>query len=304
MERTLEFLVIGAQKSGTTALFHHLAAHPGLYLPAGKELPYFSRADIDADGLRSFINDYYGGAASSRLRGKVSPQYMAHPQAATRIAQWLPEVRLIAILRHPVERALSHYRMLRLRGRIASSAATALEGLLDPATAAASRLLPSGADSEARCLLAWGEYGRILGRYLEHFPRERLLVVFQDELEQAPERLLARMWDFLQVQHFLPPTVGQRFHVGAERQRWPWLDRVARSPATRALGTRLISPARRKAFGFRLQQMNIAAAQGAEITLPEELRARLIDYFREDVATLESKLDLRVPWHEFRHAPE
>lgn len=303
MDRTLDFLVIGAQKSGTTALFHYLAAHPELFLPPGKELPFFSRNGAGAAELRGFLQDYYHAAPPGRLWGKVSPQYMSNPYAVTRIADCLPQARLIAILRHPVDRALSHYRMLKLRGRMNLSATQALEAALDPAALARARTLPSGAESEPDCLLAWGEYGRILGAFLEHFPRSQLQVLFQDELEQEPLQTLARLWDFLGVRRdFAPSNLGQRFHVGADRQRWPWLARASRHPMTRALTARIMSPSTRKALGFRLQQMNVQDAPSIPIALPAELRSRLIEHFRSDVQRLQHELDEVAPWTDF-HEP-
>ena len=102
-------LIIGAQRSGTTSMFNCLARHPDVRRPLGKEVHYF---DLHyARGLK-----WYRGCFPYRgqLRGRVmtldaSPYHLAHPLAPKRAAKLLPEVKVIAILRNPIDRALSHH---------------------------------------------------------------------------------------------------------------------------------------------------------------------------------------------------
>ena len=102
-------LIIGAQRSGTTSLFNYLAQHPHVREPLGKEIHYF---DLHyARGIRWYRGRF---PFSPRLRPPVitmdaSPYYLAHPLAAERAARLLPQVKLIAMLRNPIERAFSHY---------------------------------------------------------------------------------------------------------------------------------------------------------------------------------------------------
>src|SRR6266540_3594706 len=102
-------LIIGAQRSGTTSLFNYLTQHPDVLPPLGKEIHYF-----DFHYARGV--DYYRGRFpySHRLRNgaltlDATPYYLMHPLVPQRAARLLPDVKLIAVLRNPISRALSHY---------------------------------------------------------------------------------------------------------------------------------------------------------------------------------------------------
>lgn len=119
---TLHFLVIGAQKAGTTTLHTILRMHGQLWLPPDKEVPFFSDTGAWPD-FQSFLADAYRGAPANRLWGAVSPQYMrggkgiSTRDVASRVATAVPDVKLIAVLRDPIERAMSEWRMASRRGQ-------------------------------------------------------------------------------------------------------------------------------------------------------------------------------------------
>src|SRR5581483_11050016 len=110
-ETKLDFLIIGAMKAGTTSLHRYLAGHPGLYLLPEKEVPYFCNEEYRARGWDWYAREFFSQAPPDKLRGKSTPQYMAREGMATRIHAEMPRVRLIALLRNPVERAYSQYKM-------------------------------------------------------------------------------------------------------------------------------------------------------------------------------------------------
>src|SRR5712691_8988709 len=106
----LDFVVIGAQKGGTTTLFEHLRGHPELCLPADKEAPFFNRPELYSHGVEHLFSTYFPQPLpTDRLLGTVTPQYMCIAGCAQRLAVAFPECRLVVILRDPVERAYSHY---------------------------------------------------------------------------------------------------------------------------------------------------------------------------------------------------
>ena len=100
------FLAIGVQKGGTTTLQRLLEQHPGVYLPSAKELHYFSLHYGQGEG---WYRQYFAGAALSQRCGEITPYYLFHPSAPQRILALLPQVKLVVMLRDPVERALSQY---------------------------------------------------------------------------------------------------------------------------------------------------------------------------------------------------
>ncbi len=238
---TLDFIVIGAQKAGTTSLYHYLRPHPEICLPAAKEAPYFSHDPaVQASGWPTYIRklgrEGFGERADPARRwGTVTPQYMAGGvfqavgEQATRgydertvpmrIRERLPDVRLVGILRDPVERAISHHRMRVRVGEERRSFDTAIEQLLRPDALERARRTPR----EKTGYIAWGEYARILGGYLEVFPREQLLVVFTADLERDPARVLRAIHEFIGVSpDFEAENLGQRFHVGTGGASFSW----------------------------------------------------------------------------------
>ena len=106
--RDPDFIVVGAQKAGSTSLFAYLAAHPDVDQPLVKEINYF---DLWPDRGHAWYRRHFPVRNDPRrLTGEASPMYMVHPYAMQRIARDLPRVKIVVILREPVARLLSHYR--------------------------------------------------------------------------------------------------------------------------------------------------------------------------------------------------
>jgi len=113
-----DFIIVGAMKSGTTSLFHYLAAHPQVVAPQHKEIHFF---DNQYEKGENWYRRHFPLRVTMRLKenaitGESSPYYMLHPLAAKRIREVVPEIRLIFLLRDPVERAISHYFFMRRFG--------------------------------------------------------------------------------------------------------------------------------------------------------------------------------------------
>jgi hypothetical protein len=218
--RTLPgFLVIGAQKSGTTSLFQYLARHPGIALATPKEVHYFDFNHHRGVGwYRSHFPLARSLAAERRAAiGEVTPGYLFDPDVPARVYAHDPGLKLIALLRDPVDRALSHYHHERGRGREWRTFEQAVED--ERRLDALVRRRPEDA-SLARvgvrrfpAYLARGLYAEQLERWLELFPREQLLVVLSDELARDPRAALARIAAFLDVpEHELPEY--RRYRTG------------------------------------------------------------------------------------------
>jgi hypothetical protein len=192
------FLILGAQKAGTTALYAYLREHPGITGPSWKEVSYFDRHY--ARGER-----WYRGnmprAAGSRLVGEASPSYLLHPLAPARAAALLPGARLIAILRDPVERAYSHYQHEVALGREPLSFEDALAAEDERLRGEVERMRADASYfSEAwwsHTYRARGLYAEQLERWYDVFPREQLLVLFSEELGGETATTYRRVLDFL-----------------------------------------------------------------------------------------------------------
>jgi hypothetical protein len=194
-------LVIGAQRSGSTSLFNYLVRHPDVLPPFGKEIHYF---DLHyTKGLRWYRGRF---PYEYRLRGgaltlDASPYYLMHPQAPARAARLLADAKLIALLRNPVDRAFSHYQHEVRDGRETLSFAEAIEQEPERLAGEEERL---GADPEYYSFnhhrfsyLRRGHYVEQLRRWVEHFPRARLLVLQSERLFRDPAAALDAVQEFL-----------------------------------------------------------------------------------------------------------
>ncbi len=194
-------LIIGAQKGGTTSLFNYLVQHPDVLPPLGKEIHYF---DLHYDrGLRWYRGrfPYRHRLRRGALTLDASPYYLAHPQAPRRAALLLPAVKLIALLRNPVDRALSHYQHEVRGGRETLSFAEAIER--EPGRLAGEEeRLRSDPDYYSYhhhrfSYTRRGLYGGQLRQWAEHFPRAQLLVLQSEWLFRDPAGATASVQRFL-----------------------------------------------------------------------------------------------------------
>jgi hypothetical protein len=318
---SLDFIVIGAQKAGTTALFEYLRRHPEVCLPLDKEAPYFSHDSVMKRGWSEYLQRTFPDSDNRCRWGTVTTHYMAGgvlqaggsaaPTEAydeftvpRRIHDACPDVHLIAILRDPVERALSHYRMAFMRGMEQRSFDDAIADLLHPEALLRSRAEPG----ETASYVTWGEYGRILSAYFEVFPREQLMVAFSDELSGNPAELLKRVYRFIGVDaELLPDNLGARYREGTHSRRLAWLNpdaarrAISRRSGARSLWRKLPAGARRR-FDRRFSQIAYRAdlwnqMQREDAPDPSaETLVRLAAHFAGDAAVLANLLQAGVPW--------
>lgn len=113
-EPRIDFLIIGAQKAGTTALFRYLVQNPAIFMPPEKELHFF-RSHLRDDYAK--LHESFDGAIGRKICGEASPVYLFMPEVLKHIAAYRADIRLVASLRHPVLRAYSAWSMERRRGR-------------------------------------------------------------------------------------------------------------------------------------------------------------------------------------------
>ncbi|MHB8241789.1 MAG: sulfotransferase family protein [Solirubrobacteraceae bacterium] len=327
MKEELDFIVIGAQKAGTTSLFEYLRRHPEIGLPASKEAPYFSHDAVYELGWRDFMSKA-AFVDETRKWGTVTPHYMVggvyEPAAANgvngdrydertiplRIREQLPNVRIVAILRDPVERARSHYNMAVMNGFEQRSFDDAIGELLDPQMLARARETPE----ETTGYVTWGEYGRILAGYRDVFPADQILVVFTDELENAPELLLRRVHEFIGVaSDFLPDNIGTRYRAGGTERRISWMSPyrstspqglqrfLTRNSTARALWHRLPTAGRLRLkrgfehFGYRVDLWNRRGSKQENGSSPA-IVDRLDDHFASETEQLTTLFGVVPPW--------
>jgi hypothetical protein len=264
------FLVIGAQKAGTTSLFRYLGEHPDVFVPAVKEPHFFDGHVAWRRGL-AWYESLFDGAGDALAVGEASTSYTMHPAVAgvpERVAGVLPEARLVYVVRHPVERMRSSWVHAVSRGVERRPVGEAL--LAD------------------RRYLDMSRYAHQLEQYLAWFPPSQLLVVTAEDLRDRRAETLRRVLEFLGVQAGRePPNLGTEFH--------PSRDKVAPRPLLRrlGLGPAVAGPAAARLPGplrAGVRRVALRPLAPGEGLLDDEVRARLTDLVRDDVERLRAHL--------------
>jgi hypothetical protein len=304
----MDFLIIGAAKSASSSLWALIREHPDIWVPMPKELPFFNGPDA-ADGWDEFARRNLRGAPVGAKVGKATPMYMAgapidlveredlEHEIPERIARLFPEIRLIAILRDPIERAMSQYTMNRNVGAETRDPDTAFDELLRPDAIAAARRDPQG----LRGYVVLGEYGRILRGYVDVFGAGQLLTLSTAELAEDPRAVLSAVWRHLGVEEYEPADLNKRYMVSAELGRRHRLIglfdgrrrsvRMARK-AFRSLPPSVGDPIRRMVWTPLLRSVaSRGAAKEQTSTAPRhelgpELKRRLVEHYEPDSAEL------------------
>ena len=285
--------MIGAQKAATTTLWQGIDSHPEIATPSDKERGFFNSDGRYARGLEAFLAAAFPGPGPGQLLGTVTPDYMpaGDDQLDTiveRMHATVPQVRLVAILRDPVERAVSHYRTGLRTGN--ATLPTFDAHYAEVCRQRGVRFPP---------LVRRGEYGRILSRYLDRFPADQLLVLWTDDLEHAPDAVFARVFAFLGVDAAHTPA-RERLNVGGTRRR-------VSAQALAELEAHfdqelwpLVSPERREDLrrGTRwwLEHLWNTVPDDEATEVGPALRRMLVEHFTEDGRRLRERLGVEPPW--------
>ena len=293
------FFIIGAQKAGTTSLYHYLSQHPQVYMSPTKE-PFFFDHEIDARGevvRRKFpghrqpprfrnIEEYralFQGVQDERAIGEATPLYIYVPEVPWRLQKYAPDARAVALLRNPADRAYSAF---------LHAVRIGVEPLTDFAQALRAE--------EGRIRNGWhyifhyrnrGLYHAQLSRYFEAFGPERVGVWLYEELREDPSGVARSVFRFLGVDDaFVPDTSSKHNPAGV-----PY-GRVARS-AMKATDT-MVGTLRRvlpPTSGVIPVVLGIRrAVHGRVFTQPPpidpEIRKKLLKGYEEDIRKLERLL--------------
>jgi hypothetical protein len=208
MDNKPDFLIIGAQRCGTTSLFYYLSQHPDLSMPETKEIHYF---DTQYENGTEWYSDFFKKAPreKEKLTGEASPYYIFHPLCPERIACHLPDVKLIALLRNPIDRAYSHFihqRKLNTEPIGSFEEAIAIEEIR---IAGEDEKLILGIKNisvphRRYSYVNRGFYFNQISRWLRYFPMNQMLFVKSEDLFQNPVPALKEIHDFLNIRGILP----------------------------------------------------------------------------------------------------
>jgi hypothetical protein len=229
------FLVIGAEKAGTSSLQHYLGQHPQIYMSPLKEPRFFAlegETPQFVDPLQNWLKTsgiftweqylalFAGATAAHRAVGEITPMYLQWAEkAAARIYHYLPQVRLVAILRHPVDRAYSAY-LQHVRDGYETAASFEAALALEPRR------------SPLYYSPGWqyhtsGLYYSQLKSYYSRFPREHIRLYLYDDWVQQPATILRDLFAFLGVAADFVPDMTRRHNLGGLPRHRRWHDLLA-----------------------------------------------------------------------------
>lgn len=219
-----DFLILGAQKCGTSSMASALRLHPDIYVPKFKEANHFGFVDdheVGGSGYQSFFSEWAG----QPVVGEGTPKYLSRPQSAEQICRFLPEVKAIVQLRNPIDRAYSAYWHGERVGKLKGGFGKAVESEL-----AHGRPDPRAFEDVVRR----GQYADQLERYFDlGFDRDRMLILRFDEVLGDTTGALRTVQEFLGVEVLLTQFPHQN------EARGTYLPRFLRKPVARRRRTRL-----------------------------------------------------------------
>lgn len=198
------FLIIGAQRCGTTSLFNYLIRHPLIAEPLIKEIHYF---DINYHKGLKWYRAYFprNKGKINVITGESSPYYLFHPLVPERVHVTLPDVKLIVLLRNPVDRAYSHYFHEIKRGRENLSFVEAIEREKKRLEGEKDRMLKDGTyysyNHHRYSYISRGIYVEQLGRWMNYFRREQFLLLRSEEFYEDPLVIVNRVFEFMGLEY-------------------------------------------------------------------------------------------------------
>ncbi len=292
-----DFLIIGAAKAGTTALFDIIDGHPDVYLPEIKEPHHFAFRDerpnlVAPDGRYVGLNhraiydpgeylELFRDRLATQIAGEASVSTLNYSRSAVAIKDARPEMKIVAILRNPADRAYSAYNHAKRWG---IEMETDFERALDLEQ---SRI-------EANCPLlmryiAGGRYARFLAPFLDTFPREQIHLILYDDFRSDPDQTIRALLTFLEVDPTVELDLGKRSNAGVVPTAGNRLHSLINSDS-------LLHRLNRRVIPWRLRRKVVRTIKPRLFVRPEALhnatRWRIIRETEDDIRELHAMTGL------------
>jgi hypothetical protein len=264
------FLIIGAAKAGTTSLYQYLRGHPEAFMPAKKELSFFCEEFKWSNGLEWYEGQFEGGEFAIAL-GEASPRYSVYPVyqgVPARIAAAIPKVRLIYLVRDPIKRMQSQYLDNVIHGLESKPVEDAL--------------------STNPFYLTSSRYALQIQQYLDHFPRDQILVVRSEEMRSERERVLSLIFTFLGIDPGWRSPVFEEEFLKVSARRMPL--RLFRRAWYSSIPPR-VGPLLPRRLKDALRKVASTAVDIPSADISTSFRDHLVALLRDDVKQLYDFLD-------------
>ena len=294
MTKQINFIIIGAQKAGSTYLYNILNSSNDIFMPQEKELPFFLEKDLDEKKYNQFIDDYFHKSKKYQIIGTSTPQYMMYPESFKDIKTRLPNIKIIAILREPIKRLISHYDMACRFGKETRSINLVIKNQLE--NLEYFRKSPFD-DSTGKYIVA-GEYGRIFLELLKHFEKKKILVLLFKDLINEPKKEIEKITNFLDFE-----TKINRFNkfknMRGGKKKFIEIDLYKIVSSLNRIGIKKIMPnfiiKKIRIFLSFIDNINVDIKSKTSISeIKPELLEKLKDHYKKDLNLLKNTLDIEI----------
>lgn len=298
--QALDFLVIGAAKAGTTPLYEFIKNHPEISIPPSKEISFFSNDSVYKKGFSWYIKQIKKSRKQNSLLGTITPQYMlgqldTPPETvARRIKKHCPNVKLIAVLRNPIDRSYSQYKMAYRRGYEKKSFEKSMRDLVENRN----KIKTISPTNQA---ILGSEYGRALEEYYKLFGSKKIHIIFTEDLKDNPGKELEKLFSFLKINtNFEPDGINKTVHQGGFKPKVKFLTPsfLYSIPGVKYAWNNLIPYPIKKRVDFAINSWNVKPDK-TSLDETADLYKFLVDYFRKDVNKLQKLTGLKVSWPGF-----
>lgn len=292
------FLIIGAAKAGTTSLYNYLKNHPQVYMSPVKEPRFFGlvgqKANFQGIGddkvnkqLITDLGEYqqlFESVSNQKAIGEASTWYLYCEKAPMQINQYIPNARLIAVLRNPVDRAYSNY--LHQRHRSSEETLEFGDALQQESERISQNWRPFWHYKNM------GFYGNQLERYFKIFPAHQIKVYLQEDLLINPLATIKDVFNFLEIDDTFTPDINQKFNK-AYRPKNSLLQKFIMRPNLMKSALKAILPntiAKKIGTQVRTLNRNVNSAP-IQSKLSPELRQQLAAEYRQDILKLQDLIN-------------
>ncbi|NEP44043.1 MAG: tetratricopeptide repeat protein, partial [Okeania sp. SIO2H7] len=195
------FIIIGTVKGGTTSLYNYICQHPQVLPATEKEVRFFNKQfERGKDWYFAHFPSIPEG--EQFLTGEASPTYIYEDEVAARMAASIPDIKLIAMLRNPADRAISHYYMLKKLGQENRSLERAIAGEMEVLSKVTNRSLEELSFRDKMGYLKCSLYVYFLQEWAKLFPKNQLLILKSEDLYRQPEQTMKQVFDFLGLSNY------------------------------------------------------------------------------------------------------
>ncbi len=288
------FICVGAQKSGTTTLHDILNQHPEICLPTAKETKFFQRDDRFNKGL-GYYKEHFTVNSNHKIIGEIDPEYMYFSYVPKRIHDTLgPEVKLIFLLRNPIDRAYSHFLMSKRRGYEDYTFSEAILMESDRLSADDSQT----DFSVSKCLnfsyIDRGYYSRQIKEYIKYFKKENMcFVLFEDDLITNRSKTINKILSFLDISTELKGDINLKSNPKG-MYRYRRLAKFSNQPnAIKSVIKFFLPNLITTRFKSLINHINFTSSVDDELS-NQERKNIIKKYYKDDIHQLESLINRKL----------